>query len=66
MIIPLKTRAEVSDELGYALVKTFLRHLAKKGVILPKRDRLTPCDQKRIYEALWYPDKWTKAMYEKY
>ena len=66
MKIPLKTREEVAYELGYVLVKTFLHHLEKRGVVLPKRDRLTPHDQKQIYEALHYPDEWPKELYEKY
>ena len=66
MIIPLKTRVEISAELGFNHVKTFLHHLAKKGIVLSKRDRLMPCEQKQIYEAFFYPDDCLKEWYEKY
>ena len=66
MKIPLKTREEIGEELGYKYVKAFLRHAHKKGLVLPERDRLTAYDQKQIYETFFYPDNVEKEWYEKY
>ena len=66
MEIIAKARQIISDELGFNDVKTLMRHLKTKGIVLPKRSLLLPQHQKLIYEALFYPEKVKKEWYDKY
>jgi ribosomal protein S18 len=50
-----KTRKEIAAEYG-CNYNTLRRHLESAGIILPK-GLVSPKDQRRIYEALGYPDK---------
>ena len=63
MKIPPKTREEIAVELNFNNVKTMMRHLKTKKVVLPERCLLLPQDQKLIYEALGYPNEYPKEWY---
>jgi hypothetical protein len=48
-----KTRQEIADEYHLG-IKAFMKKLAEKSIKLPP-GRVSPRNQKRIYEAFGYP-----------
>jgi hypothetical protein len=64
LTIKARTKQEIADLLGIS-TDTLRRRLKEKKIDIPT-GLLSPHDQKRIFDALWYPDHHAKEDYDIY